>query len=89
MKKTEKLRELCRNSDEYRNHWDKKAGAVGVRLLTTTEKVIEKLPEESRRLLGDRIAELTAALGVPPCGRCNERKKWLNEAHEWILKTFS
>jgi hypothetical protein len=29
--------------------------------------------------LGDRIARVTAALGIPPCEGCKERQRWLNE----------
>jgi hypothetical protein len=28
---------------------------------------------------GDVIAELTTMFGIPPCGSCEERKRWLNE----------
>ena len=29
--------------------------------------------------LGDIIAEVTKAFGIPPCNSCEERRKWLNE----------
>jgi len=35
-------------------------------------------------LLGNRIAALTSAVGIPPCGSCGKRKGWLNRAHQWI-----
>ncbi len=51
--------------------------------------VTDSLPTESRTLLiGDRIKELTDALGIPQCGGCEARQKWLNKAHEWILKRW-
>lgn len=36
---------------------------------------------EDPTLLGNRIAELIARLGVPPCGGCQTRKTWINKAH--------
>lgn len=46
----------------------------------------EDLPEESRRLLfGDRIKQLTDAIGIPQCGGCAARQEWLNNAHKWVL----
>ena len=42
------------------------------------------LPEEDRKLLGDRLADMLAAIGIPPCGGCEQRKQWLNAAHQWI-----
>lgn len=35
-------------------------------------------------LLGNRIAALTSAIGLPPCGGCEVRKAWLNKAHAWV-----
>jgi hypothetical protein len=35
-------------------------------------------------LLGNRIAALTAAIGLPPCSGCSGRQKWLNAAHKWL-----
>jgi hypothetical protein len=49
----------------------------------------EDLPEESRQLLfGDRIKQLTDALGIPQCGGCAKRQEWLNNAHQWVLKQW-
>lgn len=33
-------------------------------------------------LIGDRIASMTKAVGIQPCGGCKKRQKWLNEKHE-------
>ena len=33
-------------------------------------------------LIGDRIASMTKAVGIKPCGGCKKRQKWLNEKHE-------
>lgn len=43
--------------------------------------------EADPTLLGNRIAALTAAIGIPPCGSCTKRKAWLNRAHEWLRAT--
>jgi hypothetical protein len=37
------------------------------------------------KLLGDWIADLTTAIGIPPCGGCEKRQAWLNAAHAWLL----
>lgn len=51
----------------------------------TDAEVAELLPGESDpTLIGNRIAALTTALGIPPCGACNARKEWLNAAHKWL-----
>ena len=40
--------------------------------------------EASGILLGDMIAEMTKAVGVPPCGGCEKRREWLNRLHAWL-----
>ncbi len=40
-------------------------------------------------LIGNRIAALTSALGIPPCGSCGARQEWLNKAHEWLRKQLA
>jgi len=40
-------------------------------------------------LLGERIASLTSALGIPPCGGCEKRRAWLNKAHAWLRGKIS
>ena len=35
-------------------------------------------------LAGDLIAEMTKAIGIQPCGRCDARRKWVNAAHAWL-----
>jgi hypothetical protein len=48
--------------------------------------ILDGLPEESKQLLiGDRIKQLTDALGIPQCGGCEKRQEWLNKAHRWVL----
>lgn len=36
-------------------------------------------PETKSRGLGDTIAKVTTALGIPPCGGCKERQEKLNK----------
>lgn len=45
---------------------------------------LEAAAKESGLLLGDAIAALTTAIGIPPCGGCEKRKQWLNAAHRWF-----
>ena len=48
-------------------------------------EVQELLPgEDDPTLIGNRIAALTAAIGIPHCGGCEARRQWLNKAHEWL-----
>lgn len=52
--------------------------------LTATE-IATLLPElTDPTLIGNRIAALTSALGIPTCNGCNARRNWLNRAHEWL-----
>lgn len=45
---------------------------------------VNDFPQDDPSLIGSRLARLFAAIGIPHCGGCEERKKWLNEAHEWF-----
>lgn len=45
----------------------------------------EQAAKSEGMLLGDYIAAMTTAIGIPPCGGCEKRKAWLNAAHAWIL----
>lgn len=52
----------------------------------TPEEVKElfgDLPAD-QTLIGNRIAALTKAIGIPHCGGCESRRQWLNKAHEWL-----
>lgn len=51
--------------------------------------LVDELPEESRKLLGDRLAELFAAVGIPECPTCAKRKEWINAAHRWVMARWS
>lgn len=54
--------------------------------LKTAEKAkLESAAKQSGMLLGDAIAALTNAIGIPPCGGCEKRKAWLNAAHAWLI----
>jgi hypothetical protein len=46
--------------------------------------VKELFGDSDPMLLGNRIAALTTALGIPPCGGCSKRQEWLNAAHRWL-----
>jgi hypothetical protein len=49
----------------------------------TDAEVKELFPDETDpTLIGNRIKALTEALGIPHCGGCDARRKWLNAAHE-------
>jgi len=49
--------------------------------LTDAERA-ELFPDPT--LIGNRLAALTTALGIPPCGGCGQRQEWLNRAHVWL-----
>jgi hypothetical protein len=49
------------------------------------EIALAALPEEDRQLLGDRVHDLLAAIGIPACSGCESRRQWLNAAHRWLL----
>ena len=50
----------------------------------TASEVKELFPDEDPTLIGNRIAALTAALGIPTCGGCDKRRQWMNKAHLWL-----
>jgi hypothetical protein len=52
----------------------------------TTEEAIDLFGSDAEdpTLLGNRIAALTEAIGIPPCSGCSKRKEWLNRAHAWL-----
>jgi hypothetical protein len=52
--------------------------------LAKSKDVQELFPDADPTLLGNRITALTTAIGFPPCGGCENRKKWLNSAHQWL-----
>ena len=39
-------------------------------------------------LIGNRLAELFSAIGIPPCDGCNKRKRWFNKAHVALREMF-
>ena len=47
--------------------------------------VVAMLPAKDRLLLGDRIEQLTKAIGLPTCAGCAARKEWINKAHAWLF----
>ena len=56
----------------------------GVRRVKITCPETRRLPEELGPLAGDVVAALTKAIGIPPCGGCEQRRQWLNKAHLWL-----
>lgn len=48
------------------------------RLITKEEREARKRGE-SMRGLGDVVAKVTTALGIPPCGGCKQRQAFLNK----------
>lgn len=59
-------------------------GLAGAKSLLSPAESGELFPDSDPTLLGNRIAALTTAIGIPPCGGCNKRKAWLNKAHAWL-----
>ena len=51
------------------------------------DELAELFPDPT--LIGDRLAKLTSALGIPPCGGCGHRCDWLNRAHLWLQNQFT
>jgi hypothetical protein len=51
-------------------------------IIPTPEQIKERI-EQFRKLraegLGDVIAQMTKAIGIKPCGSCEERRKLLNK----------
>lgn len=56
--------------------------------LLTDNEIAELLPDEDPSLIGNRIAAVTTALGIPPCCGCGQRRDWLNRAHLWLREQF-
>ena len=57
---------------------------------TSTPAIVSELQMQSGTVLvGDVIAELTKAIGIPPCDGCEKRRQWLNKAHQWVRDHFS
>ena len=56
------------------------AAALSNQPLLTEAEIAELDPT----LIGNRLAALTTAIGIPPCGGCGQRQEWLNRAHLWL-----
>ncbi len=88
--KTAHLYKRCQTNEKFRKFWDERVlsrGADTEMNLASyqTPTPEELLPEADRKLLGDRVADLLAAIGIPECRGCGKRKEWLNKAHAWIM----
>lgn len=53
----------------------------------TSKEKAELFPDVDPALIGERIAALTSAVGIPPCAGCGKRREWFNKAHAWA-RTF-
>lgn len=57
--------------------------------LLTREEIKQLLPDlTDPTLIGNRLAAITTALGIPPCGGCESRQEWLNRAHLLVRQLF-
>src|SRR5687768_8983687 len=75
--------------EAYRVNWanlrDNGRPKPGERPILSDAEVAELLPDLSDpTLIGNRIAALTTAIGIPPCAGCETRKTWMNKAHAWL-----
>lgn len=61
------------------------AEAARPKLPSALQSAAEAKADAQGMLLGDLIAAMTTAIGIPPCGGCEKRKAWLNKAHAWLL----
>lgn len=75
-----------------------KAKRAKVKSASREERLLRLLPEPDRirseakargKLLGDVICAMTKAVGFPPCGGCDARREWLNNAHAWVRGWFA
>lgn len=76
---------LYHNDPRYTKLWND-GPRSGSSSLLSPEETESLFGEDDPTLLGNRIAALTAALGIPPCCGCEKRKTWLNRAHQWIRR---
>ena len=44
------------------------------------------MPQETKKYLGDHVANGLAKLGVKPCNGCQKRKELLNGAHRGLSR---
>lgn len=71
----------------YRKNWEAMASGrqspPPPNAVLSDREIAEIFSGEDPTLLGNRIKAMTDALGIPPCGGCEVRKKWINDAHQW------
>jgi hypothetical protein len=74
--------------EAYRKLWssirdgEKKPAAPASPL--RVDEARELFGDDDPSLWGNKIAALTKAIGIPPCGGCEKRRQWLNKAHTWL-----
>jgi hypoxanthine phosphoribosyltransferase len=85
--------QICRHEvltpekcDFYRGKWYAKAhpDEFAVPAGLSPAEYAELLADKDPTLIGNRIAESTKLFGIPPCGGCDARRRWLNKAHQWL-----
>lgn len=86
-KRFETLAEM-RETTKVMSRYRFRAKRPKIKAASREERLLRLLPElktEARgELIGDRIAALTKLIGWPPCGGCDARRVWLNNAHAWV-----
>jgi len=55
----------------------------------TDAELSELFPNDDPTLWGNRIKAVTDAIGFPPCGGCDTRRRWINAAHEWVRRNVT
>lgn len=72
--------------DQCRWCWRKKYRPANLprKAILTPSESRELFGDDDPTLIGNRLAALTEAIGIPTCGSCQGRKAWLNRAHQWL-----
>jgi hypothetical protein len=51
------------------------------------ERIHAECSNPPSRGLGDTVAKVTKAIGIPPCGGCKQRQEWLNKRFPYKVPT--
>lgn len=62
----------------------KSAAQILVEQVLSAEDRAKLFPESDPTLIGNRLAAMTKAIGIPPCKGCEQRQAWLNNAELWL-----
>lgn len=79
---------LYHNDEKYRKHYDDPAHPQPPALPGIAHALAKKTGHDEK-LIGDRLEDLFAAIGIPSCGACKDRKEWMNKAHRWLLNNLT